>query len=402
MPPGNARSIIYPDRVRHLSIGCHLPSQRIPLVVLKRLQLQSPLTKRPIPSYTPELEYPPNKKATKEPKLPFCKRILPNRSEIVDVYAAFGSDYSFLPRPLTPPEPEDITPPEPEDITPPEPEDTPPEPEDTVSEEEIESFLAELAGETEGNAADEPQPSSSITSSFISWLSDVAQGATPLPIETTLPTVAPVQLPTVTTQDRPSPFQPSRIETAEEMIEKQRAVRALYKSIGIETNTQVSPTKSTFITVPSSSISTSSSLLTGIRTQGGKMIQLVSKRKDKEQTSQPQTFQTNLSLLSDDAGMRKAEATATLVKLDRPSPFQSLKGVKVIKSTSSPPSRVKTAEEVVEKQLAIQALNKSNGIESTSNLGKEPGYSICYPKPDGSIVSWSVTWPSYPGLTSQG
>ncbi|KAG8175635.1 hypothetical protein JTE90_001063 [Oedothorax gibbosus] len=249
------------------------------------------------------------------------------------------------------------------------------------------------------NAADEPQPSSSITSSFISWLSDVAQGATPLPIETTLPTVAPVHRPTVSTQDRPSPFQPSRIETAEEMIEKQRAIRALNKSIGIETNTQVSPTKSTFITVPSSFISTSS-LLTGIRTQGGKMIQMVSKRKDKEQTSQ--TFQTNLSLLSDDAGTRKAEATATLVKLDRPSPFQSLKCVKVIKSISSPPSRVKTAEEMFEKQLAIQALNKSIGIESTSNLGKEPGYSICYPKPDGSIVSQSVKWPSYPGLTSQG
>ncbi|KAG8176854.1 hypothetical protein JTE90_027158 [Oedothorax gibbosus] len=68
----------------------------------------------------------------------------------------------------------------------------------------------------------------------------------------------------------------------------------------------------------------------------------------------------------------------------------------------SPPSRVKTAEEIFEKQLAIQALNKSIGIESSSNLGKESGYSISYAKADGSIVSRSVTGPSYPGLMSQG
>ncbi|KAG8176855.1 hypothetical protein JTE90_027159 [Oedothorax gibbosus] len=351
--------------------------------------------KKTIPSYTPEeLEYRPTKTPTSAPKsiLPFSKNILPKKNEIVDVNAAFGSDSSFLPRPLTPPEPED-----------------------TVSAEETERVLAELEGkETEGNAAEEPQSSSSITS-ITSWLndalldkpfapitSDVEKEATMLPIETTLPTVVPVQLPTVTTEER-RPISLASLLSQGKTINS-NAIQTLKTSGGISllTNTQVSPTKSTFITVPSSSISTSSSLLTGIRTQGGKMIQLVSKPKDKEQTSQPQTFQTNLSLLSDVAGTRKAEATATLVKLDRPSPFQSVKCVKVIKSISSPPSRIETAEEMVEKQLAIQALNKSIGIESSSSLGKESGYSICYAKADGSIVSRSVTRPSYPGLISQG
>lgn len=205
------------------------------------------------------------------------------------------------------------------------------------------------------------------------------------------------------------------------------ALQTLKTSGGISllTNTPVSPTKSTIITVPSAS---AASLLvsknTGLRTTTGKMIQLVtksgsplissSKNLVKEKTPQPP--QSNLSLLSDVAGMsqhmssssKKLEgvsSTATLVKLgtstsDKPSPFQSMKCLKVIKAvrTPSPPTRIETAEELVEKQLAIQALNKSIGIESSSNLVKESGYSICYAKADGSIVSRSVTRPNYSGL----
>lgn len=155
---------------------------------------------------------------------------------------------------------------------------------------------------------------------------------------------------------------------------------------------------------------------------------------NKDSADQPVDQQScNLSLLSDVAGMKepiremlkRTETTgsshATLVKLapserghvvsvskSEPEGMQEIESLKAFQicetiggqiKVSSPPRHLETPEELAEKQMAIQALNSSLGVGTDSSTqspySREPGYSICYTNPDGSVVSRTVMGKNY-------
>ncbi|KAF8774265.1 KAT8 regulatory NSL complex subunit 3 like protein [Argiope bruennichi] len=368
-----------------------------------------------------EMSSPPKTSMPTEPKLPFSKNILPKKNDPVDVEKAFGKDSSFLPRPLTPPEPED-----------------------TVSAEETEKALAEL--EAMSNATPDSQLNKNTSATTTSLLGDILSSDRAfLPIsdlesETkkldtapashieTVPTAVPSteNKTTVSVSLALSPSLQSMLSQGKQI--SPGSLQALKTSgISLLANSSVnsSSPKSTIITVPSASAATILVSSPALRSQPGKMIQLLAKSNSSLTVKSPgssgkessEQQSCNLSLLSDVAGMTEhmsnsskmadvsSQPAATLVKLaasDNKGPFQTMKCLKVIKTVKppSPPTRIETAEELVEKQLAIQSLNKSIGIESQSNLVKESGYSICYAKADGSIVSRSVTRPNFTGYVT--
>ncbi|GBM15327.1 KAT8 regulatory NSL complex subunit 3 [Araneus ventricosus] len=355
-----------------------------------------------------------------EPKLPFSKNILPKKNDPVDVEKAFGKDSSFLPRPLTPPEPED-----------------------TVSAEETEKALAEL--EAMSKAASDSQLAKNANTTATSLLGDAISGDRAfLPISDleseakkldsapasrieTVPTTALSTENKTTVSVSLSPSLQSMLAQGKQL--SPGSLQALKTAGGISllanNSASSSSPKSTIITVPSASAATILVSSPALRSQPGKMIQLLAKTNSTLAVKSPvssgkessEQQSCNLSLLSDVAGMTEpmsnsarmadgaSQPAATLVKLaasDTRGPFQTMKCLKVFKTVKplSPPTRFETAEEQVEKQLAIQSLNKSIGIESQSNLVKESGYSICYAKADGSIVSRSVTRPNFTGYVT--
>ncbi|GFW39284.1 KAT8 regulatory NSL complex subunit 3 [Trichonephila clavipes] len=358
--------------------------------------------------------------AEKKSVLPFSKNILPKKNDPVDVEKAFGRDSSFLPRPLTPPEPED-----------------------TISAEETEKAMAEL--EAMSGLASDSQLNQNSTTTATSFLSDVMSNDRAfLPIselKNEAKKITAVQTSNtgstsiaVSSSENKNTASVSLSSGLQSMLSQGKhhlspgSLQALKNAGGISilANKSVnssSPSKSTIITVPSASAATILVSSPAMRSQPAKMIQLLAKGNstlavknpagaNKESSDQQSC---NLSLLSDVAGMTEpminsskisdtGSSSATLVKLAAPDKgsFQPMKCLKVIKTLPAPslPSRIETAEELVEKQLAIQSLHKSIGIESQSNPVKESGYSICYAKADGSIVSRSVTRPSFPGYAT--
>ncbi|GFT42806.1 KAT8 regulatory NSL complex subunit 3 [Nephila pilipes] len=364
---------------------------------------------------SPQISAPVEKKCA----LPFSKNILPKKNDPVDVEKAFGRDSSFLPRPLTPPEPED-----------------------TISAEETEKAMAEL--EAMSGLTSDSQFIQNSNASATSFLSDIMSNDRAfLPIsdlETEAKKLSTVQTSNIenTTMSVSSFENKNTVSVSlspglQNMLSQGKhlspsSLQALKNAGGISilannSMNSSSSSKSTIITVPSASAATILVSSPAMRSQPAKMIQLLAKGNsalavknpagaNKESSDQQSC---NLSLLSDVAGMTEpminsskisdaGSSSATLVKLAAPDKgsFQTMKCLKVIKTipAPSPPSRIETAEELVEKQLAIQSLNKSIGIESQSNLVKESGYSICYAKADGSIVSRSVTRPNFPGYAT--
>ncbi|CAL1280228.1 unnamed protein product [Larinioides sclopetarius] len=365
-----------------------------------------------------EMASPPKTATPSEPKLPFSKNILPKKNDPVDVEKAFGKDSSFLPRPLTPPEPED-----------------------TVSAEETEKALAEL--EAMSNVASDSQlgknaAATSLLGDVISSdraflpISDLESEAKKLDavpashIETVPITPSSTENKTTVSVSL-SPSLQSMLSQGKQLSPGSLQALKTAGGISLLANNSVSSSspKSTIITVPSASAATILVSSPALRSQPGKMIQLLAKSNSALTVKSPglsgkessEQQSCNLSLLSDVAGMTEpmsnsarladsaSQPAATLVKLaasDSRGSFQTMKCLKVIKTVKppSPPTRFETAEEQVEKQLAIQSLNKSIGIESQSNLVKESGYSICYAKADGSIVSRSVTRPNFAGYVT--
>ncbi|GIY88183.1 KAT8 regulatory NSL complex subunit 3 [Caerostris darwini] len=362
--------------------------------------------------FTPSISSTPTVKSP----VPFSKNILPKKNDPVDVEKAFGRDSSFLPRPLTPPEPED-----------------------TVSAEETEKALAELEAMSNTTSDttqihDSTITATSLLSEMLSSdraflpISDFETGieelkaappsviepmqTNPIPAETKTTISLPLtsSLHTALTQNKH--LSPTSLQA----LKNAGGFSILANNPGKSS----SPPKSTIITVPSPSAATILVSSPAIRSQPAKMIQLLAKGNStlavkntsctRKESSEQQSC--NLSLLSDVAGMtehmnnssKMVEAgsqSATLVKLtpSEKTSFQGMRCLKVVKTMrpASPPARYETPEELAEKQLAIQSLNKSIGIETQSNVIKDPGYSICYAKPDGSIVSRSVTRPNFPG-----
>ncbi|KFM75217.1 KAT8 regulatory NSL complex subunit 3, partial [Stegodyphus mimosarum] len=352
--------------------------------------------------------------------VPFPVHILPKKNDPVDVEKAFGRDSSFLPRPLTPTEPED-----------------------TVSAEETENALAELeARESAPVTETQPMPSSAadhlnqnVVSSERSFLpiSDPLNENTVLsPAQISSAFVKP-NTASVVESKSVSVSSASTLRTTfspQDKVLSPASVQNLKSMTGVSLIANqlptMNPTKSTIITLPSANSATILVSSPVSRSQPTKMIQLITKSSKTQTIPSSNSCNTtgessdqqvcNLSLLSDVAGMteplkdtgRKLEASmssATLVKLAVPDKIepQPVKCLKVIKTVQapSPPTRIETPEELVEKQLAIQALNNSINIESSSPTVKESGYSICYAKADGSIVSHAVTRPGYPPYLSR-
>ncbi|GIX89883.1 KAT8 regulatory NSL complex subunit 3 [Caerostris extrusa] len=336
--------------------------------------------------FTPSISSTPTVKSP----VPFSKNILPKKNDPVDVEKAFGRD-SFLPRPLTPPEPED-----------------------TIQDSTITatSLLSEMLSCDRAflPISDFETGIEELKAAPPSVIEPIQTNPIPSETKTTISLPLTSSLHTALTQNKH--LSPTSLQA----LKNAGGFSILANNPGKSS----SPPKSTIITVPSPSAATILVSSPAIRSQPAKMIQLLAKGNStlavkntsctRKESSEQQSC--NLSLLSDVAGMtehmnnssKRAEAgsqSATLVKLtpSEKTSFQGMRCLKVVKTMRpvSPPARYETPEELVEKQLAIQSLNKSIGIETQSNVIKDPGYSICYAKPDGSIVSRSVTRPNFPG-----
>lgn len=364
--------------------------------------------KSPPPVIKPPCKKPVNTET--KPAIPFALNILPKKNDPVDVEKAFGRDSSFLPRPLTPPEPED-----------------------TVSAEETEKAIAEL----EATSVQTVGPSKASNTGFANPLSQnnttrektfiSLPEQSPVAVLNTKTVPASIIKPILnTTTDAKKSIAVSVAPPGFKTVFQQGKVinsisTAQFKNISgvnlignsLSQSNGINSSKA-MIAVPSNSatILVSSSAL---KAQSGKVLQLLSKGpislKAKDgaiaingESSEQQVC--NLSLLSDVAGMTEPlketskkldvnSPAATLVKLAVSDKSHHLKHLQVLKSlqTRVVPARVETPEEVAEKQLAIQALNNSIGIESSTPQVKESGYSICYAKPDGSIVSRAIPRP---------
>lgn len=293
-------------------------------------------------------------KSLLENKMPFMD-ILAKKNDPVDVEKAFGRDSSFLPRPLTPTEPED-----------------------TISAEETENVMSQLeAMANSSTTIIKSESESPVKTGLISKtvVVDTRTISSSTVVTTKVVSNVCVERPIVVSKIDSEPKSPAA------------SLRTVFPQAKILTSLQTLR-----------NTSSPKSFVFSMNPQQNKMIQLHKMKPGKTTES---SESCNLSLLSDVAGMterikevpKKLEAVppATLVKLSSMDP--RLKFVKSTVRPATPPVRMETPEELAEKQMAIQALRN---MDKPSTSGREPGYSICYAKPDGSIVSRSLARPGYP------
>lgn len=379
--------------------------------LIKKFKITNPLPKfePPPPPEEPVIEA--------KPAVPFALNILPKQNEPVDVAKAFGIDSIFLPRSLTPPDPED----------------------NTVSAEETESATGEL--DSSFTTDDFPcspfrtPVSSSVAAespatSFTSPLSEAirsierpsastssAADLQPLAMNEPSPLSASIMKPILIPTSEPKKIvtltaSPSGFKTVF-LRDKSLASTSQLKSISeasfvAKTASPASSTATTktILTVPVGSGGTPL-LVSGqtLKTPSGKIFQFLSKSpitaqsKDatlsqlvgSSHTSECSQKIINVSSFKDLP--KKVEATtssATLVKLTAPEKKSTVKHFQVVKPQSS---KVETAAEMIEKQLAIKALNDS--------LAPSEEPPVTYAKPTTSIISRVVPRPGHPPYIRQ-
>lgn len=378
----------------------------------------------PLPKITPPPPPPEEPVREAKPAIPFALNILPKKNEPVDVEKAFGMDSVYLPRSLTPPEPED----------------------NTISAEETENAVGELEGSVASSVATDlpstsfasPVPSSVAeelpNTSFTNPISQIITASEkpvtpPLEqitsvIEDSVPVTSPISGPTV---------KPILISTSDaKKIVTLTATSSGYKTVFLRDKSLVSSPashiksvpESTFVAKNVSQISTPSASKTMItvpfsggapllvssqtlKTPSGKIFQFLSKSPasaSAKDSVTPQLIATshtgessqkiiNLSSFKDlPKKIEASSSSATLVKLTAPEKSPSVKHFQVVKP---PTTKVDTAAEMIEKQLAIKALNESVGLE-TADEG-----SVAYAKPTTSIISRVVPRPGHPPYIRQ-
>lgn len=353
---------------------------------------------------------PPEEPAPKpsKPVVPFALNILPKKNVPVDVDAAFGCDSSFLPRPLTPPELED----------------------NTVSAEETENAVSQLdASPAPVSSVAAELPSTSFTTSTPQIISLSEKSIVPPPQQTSH-----------VSQETKTTSSPIIKHVLSANPETSKLVAVTTTSSGIKTvflkekgltSTAVSHMKAdgtfvaravnpnqvknpnatkTMITVP---LSAAPLLVSGqtLKTPSGKIFQFLSKSPSQSKDAfSPKVIGSahmsegahqicNISPFRDMPKKMETTTTssATLVKLAVPEKSKTVKHIQVVRPSQSRAdmTKVESAAEMIEKQMAIQALNASVSMELSDES------STSYAKPSTSIISRVVPRPGHPHYIRQ-
>lgn len=389
------------------------PKEGGPLI--KTFKIQNPLPKITPPPPPEEPVIHPAK-----PAIPFALNILPKKNEPVDVAKAFGMDSIFLPRSLTPPEPED----------------------NTVSAEETESAPGDLETSSIPSTIAEDLPSTSFTNStplsppvelpspsFSSAVAQIIPSAEKSPISQLSEQTTPIIEDSLTSAGTTA--KPILISASDaKKIVTLTATSTGFKTVFLQDKSLSSNSVSNVKSIADSSISAKTVnqvttspnvtkamitvpygaggplLVSGqtLKTPSGKIFQFLSKNPASVQSKDAavqlitpsHTGESSQKIISATSLPRKIESTsssATLVKLTAPEKTPGIKHIQVVKP---PTSKVETAAEMIEKQLAIKALcNESVGLDAADEA------SVTYTKPSTSIISRVVPRPGHPPYIRQ-
>lgn len=388
-----------------------VPKEGGPLI--KTFKIQNPLPKITPPPPPEEPVIHPAK-----PAIPFALNILPKKNEPVDVAKAFGMDSIFLPRSLTPPEPED----------------------NTVSAEETESAPGDLETSSIPSTIADDLPSTSFTNS--TPLSPPAELPSPSFSSAVAQIIPSVEKSPISPSEQAAPIiedslissgttaKPILISASDaKKIVTLTATSSGFKTVFLQDKSLSSGSVSNIKSIADSSISaktvsqitspnvtkamitvpygTGGPLLVSgqtLKTPSGKIFQFLSKNpasvQPKDAATQlitpSHTGELSQKIIGATSVPRKIESTsssATLVKLSAPEKTPGIKHIQVVKP---PTSKVETAAEMIEKQLAIKALcNESAGLDAADEA------SVPYTKPSTSIISRVVPRPGHPPYIRQ-
>lgn len=381
--------------------------------LIKTFKIQNPLPKITPPPPPEEPVIHPAK-----PAIPFALNILPKKNEPVDVAKAFGMDSIFLPRSLTPPEPED----------------------NTVSAEETESAPGDLETSSIPSTIAEDLPSTSFTNStplsppvelpspsFSSAVAQIIPPAEKSPISPSEQTTSIIEDSLVSAGTTAKPILISASDAKK--IVTLTATSSGFKTVFLQDKSLSSNPVSNVKSIVDSSISAKTVnqvtspnvtkamitvpygaggplLVSGqtLKTPSGKIFQFLSKNPASAQSKDvaaqlitpSHTGESSQKIISASPLPRKIESTsssATLVKLSAPEKAPAIKHIQVVKP---PTNKVETAAEMIEKQLAIKALcNEGVGLDAADEA------SVAYTKPSTSIISRVVPRPGHPPYIRQ-